>query len=81
MPGRSTKRRQFLAATGAGALAFLGRASAQAADWTDAEKASVSEPLLMMVDHPAKLAMRRDIEAPSSSPNTARGPASWRSTR
>ena len=41
MPGRATKRRQFLAATGAGALALLGRASVQAADWTDVEKANV----------------------------------------
>jgi limonene-1,2-epoxide hydrolase len=41
MPGRSTKRRQFLAATGAGALALLGRATVQAADWSDVEKANV----------------------------------------
>jgi hypothetical protein len=35
---------------------------------TDTEKASPSDPLLIMVDQPAKLAMRRDIDAPSSSP-------------
>src|SRR5213592_4715580 len=34
---------------------------------TDTEKARPSDPLLMMVDQPAKLAMRRDIDAPSSS--------------
>ena len=33
---------------------------------TETEKARTSEPLLMMVDQPAKLAIRRDIDAPSS---------------
>jgi hypothetical protein len=33
MPGRETKRRQFLAASGAGALALLGGAASAAAEW------------------------------------------------
>jgi limonene-1,2-epoxide hydrolase len=41
MPARATKRRQFLAATGAGALALVGGAKVEAAEWTDAERANV----------------------------------------
>ena len=41
MAGRTKKRRQFLAATSAGALALVGGARVEAAEWTDAEKANV----------------------------------------